>query len=933
MKKKQISPNPDFAKIEEKILSFWQKEKIFEKSQEKRKKAKKFTFYDGPPFATGLPHYGHILAMAIKDAVCRYKTMQGFYVPRRLGWDCHGLPVEYEVEKELGIKSKKEIEELGIEKFCQKARVIVFRYTKDWLKTIDRMGRWADKENTYATLDKEYIESVWWVFREIWDKGLVYQGFKSMPYCPRCATPLSNFETNQGYRDNVPDPSLYIKFKLKNQNAFLLVWTTTPWTLPGNVALAVKGDAKYVQIRENSELLILCKERQKVLFPDSKVEREYLGQELVGKTYEPLYNFLETPGYSHQIFDASFVSLEDGTGIVHIAPAFGEEDLELGQEKGVPVLQTVNERGEFIDKVAPWRGEFVKDADCKIIADLEKRGLVFKTETIYHTYPFCWRCETPLIFYAMPTWFIKVSSIKDKLIKNNKKIDWVPKHIGQGRFGKWLEEARDWAVSRNRFWGAPVPIWRCEDCNQETCIGSLFELKEKAKNPEKIGDLHRPYIDEVILRCPCGQDAKRIPEVLDCWFESGSMPYAQDHYPFERKEEFDKNFPADFIAEGLDQTRGWFYTLHVIATILFDNPAFLNCIVNGLILDPQGQKLSKRLRNYPEPEEVFAGQGADALRWLLLSSPASKGEALLFSSQRVTDIVRRLLLPFWNVYVFFITYSTIDSWSKKSSADKNLTILDRWISARLEQLIFETTRDFDAYDLPSGLSKIEDLVSDLSSWYIRRSRDRAGPTVENKRDKNIFYATLHRVLVQLCQILAPFAPFVAEEIFRDLTEKDSVHLSNWPTVPEGFKVDNLLLRKMEEVRKICELGHAKRKKANIKVRQPLNVLIYSGNKLGKDLEKIIAGEVNVKMIKNKKTQKNPIMLDTKITQELKAEGKAREIVRIIQEKRKEQKMAFDDKIEVALPDWPKEFENYIKSKTLAQRLKKEEKISIKVVSG
>lgn len=935
MTKKQPTVNPEFAEMEEKILSLWQREKIFEKSLAKRKKAKKFTFYDGPPFATGLPHYGHILAMAIKDAVCRYKTMQGFYVPRRLGWDCHGLPVEYEVEKELGIKSKKEIEELGIGKFCEAARGIVFRYTKEWLKTIDRMGRWADKENTYATLDKEYTESVWWVFKQIWDKGLIYQGFKSMPYCPRCATPLSNFETNQGYRDNVPDPSLYIKFKLKGQDASLLVWTTTPWTLPGNAALAVKGDAKYVQIKENNELLILVEERQKVLFPGAKIEKEFLGSQLVGKLYEPLYNFLETHGYSYQVFDAPFVSLEDGTGIVHIAPAFGEEDLELSQEKQIPVLQTVNERGEFIDKVTPWRGRFVKDADFEIIADLEKRGLLFKVETIYHTYPFCWRCETPLIYYVMPTWFIKVSAVKDDLIKNNEKISWVPKHIGRGRFGKWLEEARDWAVSRNRFWGAPVPIWRCQKCSQEICIGSITELKDKAKNPEKVGDLHRPYIDEVILQCSCAGEARRIPEVLDCWFESGSMPYAQDHYPFENKEEFDRNFPADFIAEGLDQTRGWFYTLHVIATILFNSPSFLNCVVNGLILDPQGQKLSKRLRNYPEPEEIFEKQGADALRWLLLSSPALKGEALLFSSQRVTDVVRKILLPLWNVYLFFNTYSNVDSWIAKIRSPKSSTVLDRWILARMAQLVFETTKDFDAYDFPTGLTKIEDFVSDLSTWYIRRSRDRVGPTVKDQKDKDVFYATLHTVIALLTRILAPFTPFIAEEIYRDLTGEESVHFSKWPNLTKNFKINAKLLREMEEARRICELGHAKRKEEKIKVRQPLAVLkVFGRRELSGELLALIKDELNVKKIVFERPQANfSVVFETKITSKLREEGQAREIVRIIQDKRKEQKVAFDDKIEVTLPWWPKKFEDYIKKETLAQSLNKGERVSIKRVSG
>src|SRR3989304_6086255 len=582
---KPVSGKVNLPEIEEKVLKSWQDDKIFEKSLENRKGKKKFTFYDGPPFATGLPHYGHILAMTVKDAITRLKTMQGFYVPRRLGWDCHGLPVEYEVEKELKISGKKQIEEMGVDKFCKSWRDIVFRYTKEWEKTIDRMGRWADKENTYATLDLSYMESILWVFKSIWDKGFIYQDFKSMPYCPRCATPLSNFETNQGYKDNVSDPSIYAKFELSDEpGTYFLAWTTTPWTLPGNAALALNPEIKYAKVEtEDGQKLILAKERLSVLTGKYKVVGEFKAQDLVGKKYKPLCEFIpqENDKKAYIAVLADFVTTVDGTGIVHISPAFGEDDLELSKKENLQVIKTVNERGEFIEAVKQWAGGFVKKADKEIIEDLKNRGLLYKEETIQHTYPFCWRCDTPLIYYAISTWFIKVSELREDLVKNNEKIHWMPTHIKKGRFGKWLSEARDWAISRNRFWGAPIPLWQCKECEKYICIGSLKELEEKKIGDAKINDLHRPFIDEVKIKCKCGGEAQRIPEVLDCWFESGSMPYAQDHYPFVDKKKWEDNFPADFIAEGLDQTRGWFYTLHVLATFLFNKPAFKSIIVNG----------------------------------------------------------------------------------------------------------------------------------------------------------------------------------------------------------------------------------------------------------------------------------------------------------------------------------------------------------------
>jgi len=934
---KPVSPKVDFGQLENKILNFWQKEKIFEKTLKNRKK--KFVFYDGPPFATGLPHYGHILAMTIKDAICRYKTMQGFSVPRHLGWDCHGLPVEYEVEKELKISGKKQIEKMGIKKFCEECQKIVFRYTDEWEKTIDRLGRWADKENTYTTMELAYMESIWWIFKQIWKKGLIYQGFKSMPYCPRCGTPLSNFETNLGYRDDVPDVSIFIKFPLVDKkNTYLLGWTTTPWTLPGNTALAVNPEIEYAEVLVKGEHLILAKERLSVLGKEYKLVRTLSAKELMGKNYKPLYEFIPKQKNKKTwiVVEADFVNPQEGTGVVHIAPAFGEDDLELANKENLQIIQTVNEKGEFTNEVKPWVGVFVKEADKLIIEELEGRNLLFKSGTIYHTYPFCWRCESPLIYYAISTWFVKVSDIRQRLIKNNQKIHWVPAHIKNGRFGKWLEEARDWAVSRNRFWGTPLPIWQCEKCSKIKVIGGIDELRKEAVNfktvyPDKV-DLHRPKIDEIQLKCDCQSKMSRVEEVLDCWFESGSMPYAQSHYPFEDEDDFENNFPADFIAEGLDQTRGWFYTLHVVASILFDKPAFRNCIVNGIILDPQGRKLSKRLRNYPEPEEIFAKYGADSLRFFLLSSVATNAQDLLFSDKLVENVFRKLILMLINIYNFFATNALIDKWQPKDEA-KNLSILDRWIISRTNGLINEITKGLESYNLNLATKPIQKFIEDLSTWYIRRSRDRLGPTAENQKDKEACYSTFYQVLVNLCKILAPFTPFLAEEIFKNLTGKESVHLEDWPKVNEKL-INEKLEKEMVLVRKICELGHAARKEVKIRVRQPLNKFtIYNLQfTIKEDLARLIKDELNVKQIKVK-TGKGELKveLETKITPELKAEGEARELVREIQELRKQVGCQLDQKIKVLGPNWPqdKKLQDYIKKETLTTELLPGEELKIK----
>ena len=958
---KPVEPKVNFPKIEEAILKYWQKEKIFQKSLENRKTAKRFTFYDGPPFATGLPHYGHILAMAIKDAITRLKTMQGYYVPRRLGWDTHGLPVEYEVEKEIGSRGKKDIEKMGIDKFNRECRKIVFRYTKEWERTIDRMGRWADKENTYSTQDTDYMESIWWVFKNLWDKNLVYKGFRSMAYCPRCATPLSNFETNLGYKDNVEDPSVFVKFQdKKNPNTYYLAWTTTPWTLLGNAALAINPKVKYVKVKVGKEIFILAKDRLEVL--DIYEEpKEISVKDLGGKIYSPLFGFFlkdqelrnksdyllnkeDLNKKAYRILLADFVSTEEGTGIVHIAPAFGEDDMVLGKKENLPLIQPVDKNGEMTIK--PYTGTFVKDADQMIIEHLDQAGNLYKSEKISHTYPFCWRCETPLLYYAIASWMVKVSKIRGRLVQNNNKIHWSPKHIKEGRFGKWISEARDWSISRNRFWGTPLPVWVCEKCNEYTVVGSLEELKKKAFNFEDLEklseaffksgeqksfshkvDLHRPHIDQLKLKCDkCGGRAKRTEEVLDCWFESGSMPYAQDHYPFENKKEWEENFPADFIAEGLDQTRGWFYTLHVLASALFDTPAFKNIIVNGIVVDKDGKKLSKRVRNYPEPDEVFEKYGADAMRFYLLSSPASVAEDVRFSSEAVEETVRKFFLIFWNVYSFFVTYANLDNWipSHKLEEPKSNHILDKWIISKLNELILEIHKGIEKYDLPKITRPLQVFITDFSTWYVRRSRDRLGFMATDRVDKNSCLATLHYVLTTFCKLLAPIAPFISEDIYRNLTGEISVHLADYPGVGH---IDQDLLQEMKKTREIVEKAHAKRKEAQIKVRQPLQKLEYAGEKLPESLELVIADEINVKSVVRAKT----LQLDTKLSPQLKAEGEAREIIRSIQQARKEAGCNLAEKVTVTLSAWPGEFEEEIKKQTLSKELIKGEKLTIKRV--
>jgi len=921
---------PDFNKLEKKILAFWEKEKIFQKTQKRKRGQKNFVFYEGPPTANGKPGIHHVLARALKDLFPRYKTMQGFYCLRKGGWDTHGLPVELEVEKELGISGKKQIEDYGIEKFNQKCKESVFRYVDEWEKLTKRIGFWIDMENPYVTCERNYIESCWWLLKEIWEKGWLYKDYKVVPYCYRCQTPLSSHEVAQGYKD-VTEDSLYLKFPLKGEkNTYLLAWTTTPWTLLGNVALAVSPKAEYIKVEYKGENLILAAARVKVLGENGsyKIKEKFLGEKLVGKEYLPVFDFISYSQKVHFVAPADFVSMDEGTGIVHTAVMYGEEDFALGEKIGLPKHHVVNEDGTFTKECGKFAGKRVKEEDKEIIADLKSRNLIFKVEPVTHAYPFCWRCDTPLLYYAISSWFIKTTAAKEALIKENNKTNWYPAYIKKGRMGNWLETLIDWALSRNRYWGTPLPIWECQKCGKQVCIGSFKEIEKLGGKVPR--DPHRPYIDRVILKCPkCGGEMRRVPEVIDCWFDSGAMPAAQWHYPFENKKIFKSQFPADFIAEAMDQTRGWFYTLLAVSTLIFKRNSYKNVICSGLVLDENGRKMSKHLGNVINPWEIIEKTGADAIRWYFYSS-TSIGNDYRFSLRLVQKSVRKFLLILWNVYNFYVTYQKIDRVRIKNCELKSENVLDRWIISKLNQLIKETTDCLDGFNVFAATQKIETFVNDLSGWYVRRSRDRVGPTVSLTKDKKDFYQTLWYVLVNLSKITAPFIPFLSEYIYKNLTGKKSVHLESWP---RAGKADQKLLEQMELVRKICELGHAERKKAGIKVRQPLNKFQISNFKfqISNDLIQLIKDELNIKEVVFKQGKGElEVELERKITPELRAEGEARELVRQIQELRKKAGCRLDQKIIVYAPNLPAdpELQDYLKKETLAEELKKGKTLKI-----
>lgn len=937
MKFKPVDPRPKLAEVEEKVLRFWQKNKVFEKSIKNRPKDKEQIFYDGPPFATGLPHYGHIVPGTLKDIIPRYWTMKGYRVERRFGWDCHGLPIEYQLEKELKIKAKKEIEAMGVDKFNEKCRSIVLRYVKEWEQIIPRLGRWVDFKNDYKTMDSAYMESIWWVFKQLWEKGLIYEDYKSLHICPRCCTPLSNFEVSLGYKDK-KDVSVIVKFPLiAEKKTFVLAWTTTPWTLPGNVLLAINPKLAYVKVVTDEASFILAKERVKETFKDKKIKSisQIKVSTLIGKKYRPLFSLADQSKKSYQIVKANFVSLKEGTGVVHIAPAFGEDDYLLGKKEKAAFVQHLNPDGRVNQEFPQFKGISVWELNKKVVEELEKKKLVFSQFEIVHSYPFCWRCETPLLNYATKTWFVAVTKIKDKLIKNNQKIYWVPKSVKNGRFGKWLEGARDWAISRNRFWGTPIPVWRGEKTGLVEVIGSIKELEIKTK--KKVDDLHLHKIRGLTWKnTQTDEPMKLSGEVLDCWFESGSMPYAFNHYPFESKKWFEDHFPADFIAESIDQTRGWFYTLHVLGTALFDRPAFKNVITNGVVLAEDGQKMSKSKKNFPDPMLLVKKYGADSLRFYLMNSPVIKGEDLCFSEKGVLDVMRNVFLRLWNIYRFFVTYASLDNWQPKKQSFNDLSILDEWILTRLEEIVIKVTHFLDSYDVSQALSFFPLFIDDLSTWYVRRSRDRVGPTAVDTKDKNTCQAVLYQVLTVLSHLLAPFAPFISEEIYKNLTGKESVHLTDWPQSKKK-RVDLELVEQMKVVRQICELGHGARKKAGVKVRQPLKSLKVKNSELKANIEnskrttdliQLIKDEVNVKEVILAKGKAFEVDLDIQVTPELEKEGQARELVRQLQEARKKANCRLDQLVIGYAPSWPKEYEDEIKRKALIKFLKKGKTVKI-----
>ncbi len=886
---KPVNPKADFPKQEEEVLKFWKEDDTFKKSVSQREGAEEYVFYDGPPFATGLPHFGHFIPSTIKDIIPRYQTMKGKKVERRFGWDCHGLPVENLIEKELGINSKHEIEAYGVANFNEKCKASVLKYTSEWRQTITRMGRWVDFDHDYKTMNPDYMESIWWVAKSLWDKGLIYEGKYILPYCPRCSTVLSTHELAQGYKEK-QDPAVTIRFKvtkapesikdadMANGKTYFLAWTTTPWTLPSNLGLCMGPKIEYVKIldKESGDYYILAKSRLHAYYKnesDYEIIYEKLGAEFLGAEYEPLFpyfEYLKDPARcseetrqpcekgAFRLFNADYVSTEDGTGIVHIAPAFGEEDNKVFAGTGVPNVEPMDAECKFTKEVSDYAGRFVKDCDKDIMDRLKKEGKLVKRDTVVHQYPHCWRCGSPLIYRGIGSWFVKVADHHENLLKANSQIKWQPAHIKEGRFGKWLAGARDWAVSRNRYWGNPIPIWKCDnpDCKNKLCVGSRDELKKlSGVYPE---DLHKQFVDKITIPCgKCGGTMRRIPEVFDCWFESGSMPYAQQHYPFENKEYFENHFPANFISEGLDQTRGWFYTLTVLASHLFDKPAFQNCIVNGLVLASDGRKMSKSLRNYTDPVEAINKFGADALRLFLIHSAVVKADDLRYSDEGVRDVIKNIILPLWNSYSFFVTYANIDKIQPTGHLfDEKLPSnpLDAWLLSITQKLVKDVTAGLDDYDLSGAVDPIVKFIDEMNNWYIRRSRRRFWKS-ENDADKKEAYEALYVALKTFSLVASPFIPFITEQIWQNLRtseDKESVHLCDYPVYNEKWHNEELEF-KMATVQKAVSMGRSLRNTFNLKNRQPLaSVALVTRNENEKrvlaEMEDSIREELNVKKV-------------------------------------------------------------------------------------
>ncbi len=906
---------------EEEVLKYWEANQVFERSVNERPDNKPYVFYDGPPFATGLPHYGHIVASLMKDAVPRYFTMRGFKVERVWGWDCHGLPIENIVEKELGTKTKKEIEAMGVAEFNERCRSKVLGYVEDWKKTVRRLGRWVDMEHAYVTMSRDYMESVWWVFKQLWDKGLIYQDYRAMHICPRCETTLSQQEVSEGYKD-VKDISVYVKFKLKNaaekfgvENVYVVAWTTTPWTLPGNVALAVGPKVNYALVKSEENYFIVAKALVEKVFANKEfsVEKEMAGEDLVGLSYEPIFDYyakdekLNNRENGWKIYAADFVTDDSGTGVAHEAPAFGADDWELGKKVGLPFVQHVGMDGRFKPEVLVFAGLEVKPksdddkvrlgADIAVLKYLQENNYFFAKENLTHSYPHCWRCDTPLLNYATSSWFVKVTAVKDEALKQAEKINWSPDHIKEGRFGQWLAGARDWSISRQRFWASVMPIWKCEKCAEMRVFGSAADLEEASG--QKIEDLHKHVVDLVTVPCKCGGTMKRVPDVLDTWFDSGSMPYAQMHYPFENKKKFEDSFPAEFIAEGQDQTRAWFYYLHVLSTSIFAKPAFKNVIVNGIVLAEDGKKMSKKLQNYPDPNVLLEKYGADALRYYLITSPVMHAESLNFSEDGVREAYGKVVNTLWNVVEFYKLFAT-----EKVTEVKSTNILDEWILAKLQNLIADVTREMEAYNLSEASRPVAEFIDELSTWYVRRSRDRFKGSDE--KDKLAALTTLREVLATLSKVMAPFTPFVAEKVWQEVSgSKKSVHLEMWPEVNKK-SVNESVLEQMQTVRKIVEMGLSLRSEAGVKVRQVLGEFDVRGTVLSEEMTLIIADELNVKKVSVgdnryavvKTDGALTVSLNTEITEVLEKEGLAREFIRTINQMRKDAGLTIQDRIKI-----------------------------------
>jgi len=993
-----VNSRVNFPQNEEKQLQFWRQNHIFEKSVQNREGKPRFLLYEGPPTANGNPGIHHVLGRAYKDIITRYKVMKGYYAPRIAGWDTHGLPVELEVEKQLGFSGKSQIEAYGVQQFNEKCRDSVFKYLKEWDNLTERIAYWVDLEHAYVTMNSSYIESVWWAIKQMWDKGLIYQGYKVTPHCPRCGTSLSSHEVAQGYKDDTEDPSVYIKFRthLKSKKelpalaklreltgrkkVYLMAWTTTPWTLPGNTAVAVGANMEYALVEHDGEYLIFADARRQALgLEENTVIATIPGKDLVGVEYEPLFNphefgvererftsgnelKLQKPLMSlvYHVISAGFVSMEDGTGIVHIAPAYGEDDYQAGQENGLDFVHNVDLQGKITGNY-PFAGKFIKAADPLVLDNLRERGHLFKVGTVRHTYPFCWRCNSPLVYYAKQSWYIRTTAVKDEMIKGNQKINWYPEHVKEGRFGDWLAHNVDWAFSRERYWGTPLPIWKCEKCGNFECIGSVDELKgkpdvkmdsmsaHKLKNGEY--DLHRPFIDDTTFACSkCGGQMKRAPEVIDCWFDSGSMPFAQLHYPFENKELFDKDLKvADYICEGVDQTRGWFYSLHAISTALFDRPCYKNCICFELILDSKGEKMSKSKDNVVKPMDVVKLHGADALRWYCYTS-APPGSVRRFDTKMVADITRSIMLTLWNVYSFFVMYANIDNYKPDPEKTvKDVPELDLWILSELNQLVTDVDAGLNGYDPTGPARKIEEFVDMLSNWYVRRSRRRFWKS-ESDTDKLSAYNTLYHCLVTVSKLLAPFMPYMAEELYQNLVRAIdsgapiSVHLVDFPIADAG-KVNHDLSVDTQLAMKVCSLGRAARAQANVKVRQPLGQALIKVNSVRErdGLIRImpqILEELNVKTLAfaDKTEELNmpdlcvsmegevSVAVPRNVSPELAEEGLAREIVHRLQTMRKTAGFEIADYIVTYYQgdDYVKQvmtnYADYVKLETLSRNL-------------